>query len=118
MARRSSRVLIFGLVLLVLGYGNWAMGHSKVQMYKHRQREAIRMGGGLDVTTPFRGHFLHPRGTDRSARALRRVGRALSLLQGNAPRRPLLMQVGGVLIAGAILRRIALAFSGRLHTQF
>ena len=118
MARRSSRVLIFGLVLLVLGYGNWAMGHSKVQMYKHRQREAIRMGGGLDVTTPFRGtssileerteaHELYEESVARYRyyKVMRRGGRFL-------------MQVGGVLIAGAILRRIALLFSGRLHTQF
>jgi hypothetical protein len=111
-------VLVFGLVLLVLGFGNWAMGHSKVQMYKHRQREAIRMGGGLDVTTPFRGtaSILEERGEAhelyeeslaryRYYKVMRRGGRFL-------------MQVGSVLIAGAILRRIALALTARLHTQF
>ncbi len=104
MERRSSRVLVAGLVLLVLGIGNWQMGSSKQRQYADRIAYAREIGGpGLG--RPFRdtSSILEPRTTaheiydDSTAkyeyyRVVYRGGR-------------LLMGIGCVLIAGALVRR-------------
>lgn len=43
--RRSSRILVVGLCLLVLGTGNWIMGKDKMHHYARRQRQALVRGG-------------------------------------------------------------------------
>jgi len=105
MARRSSHVLVAGVVLLVLGVGNWHMGSDKMRQYANRIAYARELGGP-GVERPFRGtaSILEPRTTanelyeDATAkheyyRLVFRGGRLLCLL-------------GGVLIASALLRRI------------
>ena len=52
--RRSTFVLVMGLVFLVLGAGNWGFGGSKMSEYKQRRRFAVQMGGPA-VKEPFRG---------------------------------------------------------------
>jgi len=104
--RRSSRVLIFGIVIFTLGAGNWAFGSNKTVQYKARQLEAIRMGG-FDVSRPFRGtasiledrtemnEFYEDSVTRyRYYKVVRRGGRFL-------------MSIGGLIILGALVRRIA-----------
>ena len=106
MLRRSSRVLIFGIVVFTLGAGNWAFGASKAVQYKARQLEAIRLGG-LEVSRPFRGtasildertemHEFYEDSVTRYRyyKVVRRGGRFL-------------MSIGGLLILGALVRRIA-----------
>ncbi len=103
--RRSSRVLILGIVLLVLGVGNWIMGADKVHHYARRQRQALARGG-LSVTRPLEGTAAildpHPQARqlyeDATAkyeyyRIVHRGGRLLVLL-------------GVVLTAGAVIRRL------------
>ena len=106
MLRRSSRVLIFGIVVFTLGAGNWAFGASRAAQYKARQLEAIR-SGGFDVSRPFRGTAtilderteMHEFYEDSVARyryykIVRRGGRFL-------------MSIGGLIVLGALVRRIA-----------
>ena len=52
--RKSSTVLIIGLVLLLLGAGNWAFGGPQMSEYKQRRRHAVQIGGQT-VRDPFRG---------------------------------------------------------------
>lgn len=52
--RRSSRVLIVGLVLVVLGTGNWIMALSKRAKYEARKAHAVEIGGP-SVRKPYRG---------------------------------------------------------------
>ena len=60
--RRSSHVLIAGLVLLVLGIGNLRMGSDKMRQYGNRIAYARELGGPT-VDLPFRGteSILEPR---------------------------------------------------------
>jgi hypothetical protein len=114
-ARRSSRVLVFGLVLLLLGFGNWLMGSAKVRQYKHRQRDAIQMGGP-DVTRPFRGtaSILEDRteAYDLYEEAVTRYRYYKLVRRGGR----FLMIIGMVLVSGATLRRIAVPFPRRTST--
>jgi hypothetical protein len=104
--RRSSRVLIFGIVVFTLGAGNWGFGINKAAQYKARQLEAIRLGG-FDVSRPFRGtasileertemHEFYEDSVTRYRyyKIVRRGGRFL-------------MSIGGLIIIGALARRIA-----------
>lgn len=105
MIRRSSRVLIVGLVLLVLGLGNWRMGADKVAQYGRRM-EYARTIGGPGADEPFRGtasildtrtaaHELYEDSSDKYQYYLvvYRGGRLLTV-------------IGLVLICGAVARRI------------
>ena len=47
-------MLIGGLVLVVLGLGNWVMAASKVDQYQRAMARA-RQAGGATVERPFRG---------------------------------------------------------------
>jgi hypothetical protein len=109
-ARRSSRVLAFGLVLFLLGAGNWAMGITKMAQYKERQKEAMRIGGET-VTAPFRGsasileertdaHELYEESVARYRyyKLVRRGGRFF-------------MVIGALLVFGALLRRMTVPSS-------
>jgi hypothetical protein len=110
-------VLVFGLVIFGLGFGNWSMGLSKMAQHKERQLEAIR-DGGVGVTEPFRGtaSILEER-TDaheyyedavtryRYYKLVRRGGRFL-------------MAIGGLLVLGALARRIAVPSSPRTETRY
>jgi hypothetical protein len=101
--RRSSRVLIAGIVLLLLGLGNWAMGVNKVAQYKARQKEAIRMGGGA-VTEPFRGtaSILHEQteAQDLYEEAVARYRYYKLVRRGGR----FFMIIGALLATGALLR--------------
>jgi hypothetical protein len=120
MRRRSSRVLVFGLAIFALGLGNFAFGGSKVALYKARQLEAVRLGG-FEVSRPFRGTEsilddrteMHEYYEDsltryRYYKLLRRGGRFL-------------MGVGGAIVLGALVRRLAVrtparGWDARTHT--
>jgi hypothetical protein len=52
--RRSSRVLIAGLVLIALGLGNWIMGLDKTQRYARRMKVAVAREGAA-AAIPFSG---------------------------------------------------------------
>jgi len=52
--RKSSTIFIIGLVLLLLGAGNWAFGGPKMSKYRQRRRHAVQIGGQA-VKAPFRG---------------------------------------------------------------
>jgi len=104
--RRSSRVLLVGFAVFYVGVGNYTFGNSKALQYKERQREAVRLGGS-EVAEPFRGTEsileerteMHEYYEDsvtryRYYKIMRRGGRFL-------------MMIGGLLMVGAIVRRIA-----------
>ena len=104
--RRSSRVLLVGVMFFVLGAGNWTMSRVKLAQYKQLQLEAIAIGG-MDVSQPFRGtesildertdaHELYEDAVTRYRyyKLVRRGGRFL-------------MGIGCLLMMGALVRRIA-----------
>jgi hypothetical protein len=104
--RRSSRVLIAGLLFFVLGLANWTMGRVKLADYKARQLEAIALGG-MEVSRPFRGtesildertdaHELYEDAVTRYRyyKLVRRGGRFL-------------MGIGMLLVIGALVRQVA-----------
>ena len=102
--RKSSTVLIIGLVLLLLGAGNWAFGGPKMTEYKQRRRHAVQIGGQA-VRAPFRGTLsildkrtsAHDLFDDADIkyeyyRVIARGGRVMAI-------------AGFVLVVGALLRR-------------
>jgi hypothetical protein len=104
--RRSTVVLVMGLVFLLLGAGNWVFGGDKMSTYKHRRRHAAQMGGPA-VKEPFRGtvSILEKRTSAHDLfedadikyeyyRVIARGGRMMTI-------------TGAVLVFGALARRIA-----------
>ena len=102
--RRSSTVFVIGLVLLLLGAGNWAFGGPKMSEYKQRRRHAVQIGGQA-VKAPFRGtlsildkrtsaHDLYDDADIKYEyyRVIARGGRVMAI-------------TGAVLVVGALLRR-------------
>jgi hypothetical protein len=102
--RKSSTVLVIGLVLLLLGAGNWAFGGPKMSKYKQRRRHAVQIGGPA-VKAPFRGtlSILDKRSSTNDLyddadikyeyyRVIARGGRVMAI-------------TGFVLVVGALLRR-------------
>jgi len=103
--------MIFGLVLFMLGAGNWTYAAVKAAQFKARQIEAIRQGG-FDVSRPFRGtasileertemHEFYEDSVSRYRyyKTVRRGGRFL-------------MSIGGVIVLAALVRRIAVPQPG------
>ena len=105
MRRRSSRVFIAGLCLVILGLGNWSMGSSKLAQYGGQMAEA-REAGGPSVERPFRGtaSILEERGEahDRFASARLKYEYYRVVHRGGL----LLLGLGTVFIGGALLRRM------------
>jgi hypothetical protein len=110
-------VLVFGLVVFGVGFGNLSMGLSKMAQHKERQLEAIR-DGGLAVTQPFRGtaSILEERADAheyyedavtryRYYKLVRRGGRFL-------------MVIGGLLVLGALIRQIVVPSAPRAHARY
>jgi len=106
MERRSSRVFIIGLVLLVLGIGNWVVGGYKIHQYRRRAEIAYRRGGPdvhlpyrgtasiLEPTTPARDLYEASRVKYEQYRVVHRGGRMLTIL-------------GVLMVLGALARRWA-----------
>jgi hypothetical protein len=110
--RRSSTVLLVGIVLLLLGAGNWVFGGIKMTEYKQRRRAAAQLGGPA-VKQPFRGtesilerrtgaHDLFEDADIKYEyyRVIARGGRVVTL-------------VGAFLAASAVARRLATAARSR-----
>lgn len=104
--RRSSLVLVLGLVFLLLGAGNWAFGGDKMSEYKQRRRFAVQMGGP-EVKERYRGTLgiLEKRSSANDLfedadikyeyyRVIARGGRMMTI-------------TGAVLMLGALARRLA-----------
>lgn len=104
--RRSTVVLVMGLVFVLLGAGNWGFGGNRMSEYKQRRRFAVHMGGPA-VREPFRGtsSILEKRGSAYDLfedadikyeyyRVIARGGRVMTL-------------TGAVLVLGAIARQLA-----------
>ena len=97
-------MLILGLLLILLGIGNLAMGEAKLDQYDLDVREAVALGGP-GVMRPYRGtaSILEPASDAQLLyetalikrdyyRVIRRGGRLLTTL-------------GAVLVVGALLRQ-------------
>ena len=114
--RRSSRVLAVGLVILVLGFGNWAMASRKLEQYHDRMDEAVALGG-IKVMEPFRGTasileeqsdvnelFEDARARYDYYKLVRRGGRFF-------------MAVGGAITLAALVRLITVPLPARYRTD-
>ncbi len=103
--RRSSRVLILGVVLLVLGTGNWIMGADKMHHYGRRQRQAVARGGP-SVRTPIEGTAAildpHPEARELYDDATAKYEYYRIVYRGGR----LLVVLGVLLTAGAVIRRV------------
>ncbi len=104
MVRRSSRVLVAGLALVILGLGNWAMAGRKVEQYEVSMARA-RQAGGPAVERPFRGtaSILEERGQAHERYESARLKREYYLVvyRGGV----LLSVLGLSMCMGALLRR-------------
>lgn len=99
-------MLLVGFAVFCVGVGNWAFGAGKVVQYKARQIEAVR-AAGFEVRRPFRGTEsiledrteMHEYYEDsvtryRYYKLVRRGGRFLAV-------------IGGLIMMGALVRRLA-----------
>jgi hypothetical protein len=103
--RRSSRVLIAGLVLVVLGLGNWLMARSKLAQYGNRIAYARELAGpGFDEPYRGTGSILQPRTTAHELYEDWTAKREYYLVVHRGGR--MLMAVGLLLTAGAVVRQI------------
>ena len=105
MLRRSSRVAALGLVLIVLGLGNWAMGDSRLRKYQEVMDHALAVEGEA-VAKPFRGtlSILEGRGENHHSFAAARLKYDYYRVvhRGGI----LLLCLGLLMVAGAGLRRM------------
>lgn len=104
MIRRSSRVFIAGLALVILGLGNWAMAGRKVEQYA-ASMERARQAGGPAVERPFRGtaSILEERGEahERYESARLKQEYYQVVYRGGV----LLFVLGSSMVLGALVRR-------------
>ncbi|RMF22806.1 MAG: hypothetical protein D6760_06700 [Deltaproteobacteria bacterium] len=98
-------MLILGIVLLVLGAGNWIMGADKVHHYARRQRQALARGGP-SVARPLVGTEAildpHPQARQLYEDATAKYEYYRIVYRGGR----LLVLLGVVLTAGAVIRRL------------
>lgn len=103
--RRSSRVLILGIALLVLGAGNWIMGADKMHHYARRQRQALARGGPT-LRHPLEGTAAildpHPQARQLYEDATAKYEYYRVVYRGGR----LLVALGLLLTGGAIARRL------------
>jgi hypothetical protein len=113
--RRSSRVLIAGLLLLVLGMGNWLMGVDKTDQYGDRMRLAVETGGAA-ARIPFTGttSILVEYTAARELYADSKTKYEYYRVVRNGG--VLLIVLGAALIVGALIRRWIVPDSPRLVT--
>jgi hypothetical protein len=103
--RRSSRVLIAGLVLVLLGLGNWLMAESKLAQYGNRIEHARELAGpGFDEPYRGTGSILEPRTTAHELYEDWTAKREYYLVVHRGGR--MLIAVGLLLTAGAVARKI------------
>jgi hypothetical protein len=103
--RRSSRVLIAGLVLVVLGLGNWLMARSKLAQYGNRIEHARELAGpGFDEPYRGTGSILQPRTTAHELYEDWTAKREYYLVVHRGGR--MLIAVGFLLTGGAVARQI------------
>ncbi len=103
--RRSSRVLIAGVLFVVLGLGNWIMGTDRAEKYEKRMRAAVAKVGP-SARIPFSGTTTileeYTAARELYAESLAKHEYYRIVHRGGA----LLMIVGFVLATGAIVRRL------------
>ena len=110
--RRSSRVLIAGLVLLVLGFGNWLKGVDKTEKYARRMEVAVAKAGPA-ARIPFSGTTTileeYTAARELYAESLTKYEYYLIVHRGGV----FLMVLGVFLAGGAIIRRMAVPIPRR-----
>jgi len=110
--RRSSRVLIAGCVLMLLGLGNWLMGMDRTEKYGRRMEVAVEKAGPA-ARIPFSGTSTileeYTAARELYAESLVKYEYYRVVHRGGV----LLLVLGVFLSAGAIVRRVAVPQSPR-----